>query len=188
MFEHLTETLVQNNIIPQEESQLYLFGLKQCFYHTVSVLSMLTISLLFHTFWQAVIFLLAFAPMRIFAGGYHAKTQLRCFFITNITIALVLCAYNYIVWTSFSLVVIALFATAVIWVFAPVEDPNKPLDEIEKRVYKRRTRALIMMELVVLFISIMAELTLVAVLITFAMLVVSIVLIIGEVKLSFCKA
>jgi len=101
--------------------------------------------------------------------------------------ALVLCAYNYMVWTSFSLVVIALFATVVIWVFAPVEDSNKPLDEIEKKVYKRRIRALIIMELVVLFISIMAELTLVAVPITFAMLVVLIGLIMGEIKLSFVK-
>lgn len=84
MFRNLAEDiaflLIKHKILDIEQRDIYIYGLEVILLNGGLVLMFLTISLLFGVminFWAYLIF---FLPIRIFSGGYHAKTSVpvRC--------------------------------------------------------------------------------------------------------------
>jgi len=74
---------------------------------------------------QAIIFLLYFAPIRIAAGGYHAKSYGRCFILTNM-IAVVCVAISRWLWKMGSLYVEFFMAIVLVLVYKYIWD-NAPI-------------------------------------------------------------
>jgi len=106
----------------------------------INIVTAVLIGLLMGMFWQSIIFLLAYNPVRTYSGGYHARTPLVCYLLSIPMILIVLLGIKMLPWTGY-LCVIALFCSVVIIeILAPVADPNKPLNEREKIVYKGRAR------------------------------------------------
>lgn len=70
---------------------------------------------------------------------------------------------------------------------APVEDPNKLLDEMEQSVYKRRTLIINISEGLLLIISIMFGWKQVAYCITWEQILMSIILLLGKYKNKFIR-
>lgn len=91
---------------------------------------------------------LAYIPIRINAGGYHASSPMRCYVYSTAIIALLLAILRWFtipVACSAALFVGSIF---LIWKLAPVEAKHNPLDETARRVFKRRTRMLCLAEAV----------------------------------------
>ena len=49
-------------------------------------------------------------------------------------------------------VILLVVSSVVIWILAPVETENNPLDEVEVCVYRRRTKIVLAIELAVIFL------------------------------------
>jgi len=81
------------------------------------------------------LYLLGFIPMRLIAGGYHAKTHLRCFLLLLVNYSLLLLAVRLVPITIANDVALILLAGSImtILILAPVADQNKPLSENEYR-------------------------------------------------------
>lgn len=144
--ERLTEELEDNQIITSEDRDLYAYGLNQGMIIILNMITTLCIGLLFGSTLQLVIFMAAYIPLRSYAGGYHARTPLKCYVISIIMlIAVSIClkciALNH--WWYWVLVVLSIL---LIIFLSPVEDKNKPLDEIEVTVYRKRAIIIIMIE------------------------------------------
>jgi accessory gene regulator B len=75
-------------------------------------------------------------------------------------------------------------AGIIIIVLAPVEDSNKPLDEIEANVYKKRTSTVLIVEICVFLIATVLGLDQIVYCITVSLLVLSVMLILGKIKNS----
>lgn len=76
--------------------------------------------------------------LRKYAGGYHAKSVLGCYVLTvsgALMMLLVVCFCN--IPLEIMLVVWGI-AGIIIVLFAPVQNRNKILDEVEHLVYRRR--------------------------------------------------
>ncbi len=79
------DDLVRSNVIEAEDAEIYIYGINQILVSVLNVLSALIIGLILGTFFEVVVFMAAYIPLRIFAGGYHAKTPLRCYIFSVIS-------------------------------------------------------------------------------------------------------
>lgn len=70
--------------IKTDDVPIYAYGFELLFSAVINVFFMILIAFLFHDKYASLMFLLAFIPLRITAGGYHAKTHLRCTLICQI--------------------------------------------------------------------------------------------------------
>lgn len=74
----LSQRMVDNEAIREEEAALVSFGIVQGLRSLIEMILMVVTGILCGLFWQSMVILLAFIPLRVFAGGYHAKTPLQC--------------------------------------------------------------------------------------------------------------
>lgn len=120
------ERLVAQGIIREEDAPIYRYGLEAMYSSLLELLSILALAALIGNFWQTVLFFAAFIPLRLYAGGYHASTRLRCF----LTSLVVYAAFTIIL----EIVPVAWFVPLafiggavsflIIWLFAPVIHQN----------------------------------------------------------------
>ena len=151
MFAHITEKIVSNmekqNIIQTNRKSVYKYGINQMLNMLLNIITFIAIGLFFDMILETVIFTLAYIPLRIYAGGFHAKTPFKCWIISAIMLLLTLLFIRYVNADIKFYDLLALIGSAVIIAFSPVEDKNKPLDSIEKIVYKKRCILVFAMEL-----------------------------------------
>jgi accessory gene regulator B len=77
--------------------------------------------------------------VRVYSGGYHAKTPQGCFVLSTFMLVSVMLLSRFL-YLSAAVYIISLFTSAIIIAFlSPTETANRPLDKTEKRVYKKRT-------------------------------------------------
>lgn len=152
--QRLTNSLISNEIIDAEDKELYLYGFKQGFIILLNIFTTLLIGIAFEMIWQSIIFMISYIPLRSFAGGYHAKTQLRCYLFSTMLISAALWGIKQIPWTSFIGLIVSVVAGMIVFFLAPVEDSNKPLNPKEEVVNRKRTRIILIIESIVAFILI----------------------------------
>jgi accessory gene regulator B len=138
--ERITESLIKAGAVPPEDSALYEFGIRQGIFLVINIATAVLIGLFLGMVWQCIIFLIAYNPVRTYAGGYHAGTSLICYLLSIPMILAVLSGIRMIPWNSYFCLIALIIAVIIIGILAPVEDRNKPLNERERTVYGRRAR------------------------------------------------
>lgn len=136
--EKMTQRLVSAALIKPEDSSLYQYGLQQGLFMLLNFFTTVVVGLLFGMLWQSILFSLVYMPLRMNAGGYHARTPLRCYVFSTALIAAVLSVIRLVLHNKLICGIMAVAGAAIIFVLAPVGDANKPLDEIERKVYRKR--------------------------------------------------
>lgn len=134
----LTNWLIAKKVIAMEEKEIYEYGIFQLLMNAIDTFSILTLALLFHEVPATCCYLIAFCMLRKYAGGYHAKTVLGCYFIT---LTSALCMMIMIKIKDIPLMVqliVWLISSVVIILFVPMQNMNKKLDEVEELVYRNR--------------------------------------------------
>ena len=170
--------------LTDEDKEIYLFGLIQGVIFLLNTFTALCIGMILNMLIEVIIYLVCFIPIRIFAGGYHAKTQFRCYIMSTVTtfVALRLIKFLQISNSIFEIVVL-IISIIIIWNLSPIEDDNKPLTKEEYRIYKIKVRKLISIILGVLIFSFIINNQLILSSIQVAMFILSLVVIIGAIKL-----
>ena len=156
MYEALARKLVRLAVsagaIRQEDEELYLFAYESLLAGVISWASLLLMATVLQAFWGAVLFMLFFIPLRSYAGGYHEGSYLKCYVLSLTVFAALIVFCPFLARTVPALALCAALAAAgvAVWLRAPVADPNKPLDEDQRRAYRRRARLLLLAELAAL--------------------------------------
>ncbi len=185
--EKLTDKLVNSQIINDEEKDLYYYGFKQGFLLLLNMVTVIIIGIIFNMVWQSVVFMISYSLLRVYAGGYHANTQLRCYLFFIGMITAVLWLMKFIPWNSFICLMITAVSSMVILLMAPVEDTNKPLDQKEKEIFKKQTNIVLAILIgFVLFFWLMGGRQ-VPICIVMAIWMVSAMLVLGRIKNKYAK-
>ena len=139
--------LVQAGTVSQEEADVYAFGFYQMLMLLLNVGTTLLLGAAFGLFLPCVLLNVAYIPIRVSAGGHHADTPFRCYLFSTLLIAGLLGILKWVpIPPAVSLGLLAV-SGVVIWIMAPVETENHPLDETERHVYRRRAHAVLIAEL-----------------------------------------
>lgn len=148
LFNKITEKLIENETIAAEDKELYEFGLKQAASSFLNIITTLFIGFILSMVWQSIIFMVTYIPLRSYAGGYHARTPLRCYVFSVVLTVCVLFTMRFIPQDIVLIGILLLGAGIVLFIFAPIGDKNKPLDEVEVRVFKKRMRIVLFIQMV----------------------------------------
>jgi len=181
--EAVTRKLQENNTIDEEQYEICRYGLQQGFTVILNVVTTLIIGMIMKGLLYAVVFTILYIPLRSNAGGYHAKTAIRCYLYSILLMIAVLLAIKHIAIPSFICIIIFVISIAVICILAPIEDSNKPLDEIEVKVYHKRTLIILAIESMLFIIGLALNLRYFMQTTIWVMITMSIILLLGK----FCN-
>ena len=143
----ILKKLIKRNVIEEKDRQIYLYGL----YEGIIILENIIITI-FIGFWfgnliQTFMFLVAYIPLRSYAGGYHAKTEKKCFFYSVILVLMVqICFWMMENMDTRIIVGSFLISIFIVHCYSPVESKNKPLSENEKKCFRRKVVNLLMID------------------------------------------
>lgn len=181
----IADRLQCNNIIDDERYEICRYGINQLFTTILDFATILLIGFVFNMVPEGIIFTAAYIPIRIYAGGYHAKTPQRCWLFSAIMLLMVLCIIKYtpnnpaFFWIY---TVLSLVSCIIIWILSPVEDKNKTLDEQENIVYSRRTRYILYAEISLSIVLYALHCYLIVTVLEMVWISLSIMLILGTIK------
>jgi accessory gene regulator B len=146
--------LVSMGRFEEEDRAIYQFGLEMLFLNIFNIITAAFIGLAMGQLLESFMFLALFIPLRCHAGGYHAGNPLCCYVLSNAVIVLVLLLLR----TPPEMVergaglFLLIISSGMAAILAPVENLNKPLDEVEKKVYGIRTRIVLAVEVLIGFV------------------------------------
>lgn len=135
-----SEWLVENEIVGKDDRELYAYGLWQGSVLLLNFLTVAVIGIMTGMLWQSVVFTIAYGLLRSTAGGFHARTQRNCYLYSVLLLFFALGIIYWNEWDVITCMFVVLISGSVVFNLAPVEDENKPLDDVEVMVYKHRSR------------------------------------------------
>lgn len=86
-----------------------------------------------------LLFELTYIPIRIYAGGYHASNKKKCEYLSYGSLLLCMILIFYVPMKVEIMHVLLIFLGGIILLLSPIESPNKRLNSIEKKVYRRKS-------------------------------------------------
>ncbi len=172
--------LAANGVISQEDEALYSYGLRQGVVFLLNTAAIIMVGWLLGMVKETIVFMLTYLPLRRMAGGYHARTQLRCYLLGILLTTSVLLAVKWLPWNVYLCSVLLAVASVIIVWLAPVEDSNKPLDEAEKAHYGKRTRQLLLVAIVAYVALAIGTWTELASVVLLALVALDIMLLLGK--------
>lgn len=135
----ISNRLIQDSVIDADDVMIYKYGVRQAVLYLIDIISVVVLGILFSRVADGIIIVAAFMCLRMYAGGYHASTSAGCYVLTLVIITAGLSVVKYFnVDILFCSLMIAV-SGAVIFTLSPVETPNKPLDDVEKMIYRRKS-------------------------------------------------
>ncbi len=139
MSRRITRSLIDNDIINFDDVSIYQYGMEVMLVTIVEIFGMLVLASMFGYLVEAVIFIMAFSSVRVYAGGYHAKTVLKCFiiFVMLLVTDIAVCNLINVVRFPWLCIILALIAFGIIYMYAPVAVKNRPLSESERVKFRK---------------------------------------------------
>lgn len=133
--------LVCRNVIGEEEKEIYQYGYETLLYSVAQTMGLFLLGMILGKGIEAIVFVVVFASLRQYTGGYHANTRTGCCFMTVIVYLAVLYIQTLQgLWADKGIFILLSFVLyfLIYITFVPVEHENKPLTEEQKRRYKVR--------------------------------------------------
>lgn len=136
----LIEFFVSNDLIKNEDKEIYEYAVNIILSSLIHIATVMIIGLCFNLFIESLVFYFSFIAIRKFAGGYYAKTPVRCYAFSVISSIIVLCLIKLsnsacFIFT-YVLIVLELFSVVLILLISPLDTENNPLNSREKKSYK----------------------------------------------------
>lgn len=128
---YVTNRLVEKGVINENYKEIYRYGLESLFSAALELISIFILAFLFGNFFETLLFFLTFIPLRLYAGGYHARTHFKCYLL-SIMMYIFFSAIIYFtpsnLITGFSLI-FSLLSLIIVFLFSPVVHSNRHADK-----------------------------------------------------------
>lgn len=149
--QRLTDQFVKDGIIMPENAEIVQYGLVALAGNLLSGVITLGIGYCFGCALSGLVLWMLIFPLRKYAGGYHAKTRRSCFFIS---IGMLLLAFTLLYRVDWQLELyfsVVIISGIYIFLNAPISNANKVLDVVEQKVYRKCTRIVLGLEVIIFF-------------------------------------
>ncbi|MDR1773900.1 MAG: accessory gene regulator B family protein [Clostridioides sp.] len=182
--EEFTEYLISANIIEEEDKEVYIYGIKNAFILFSHIVLYVVIAVVSGMFKESVFFIVTYFALRMYAGGYHARTQSLCNFFSTTVFIMALLAIRYSPNSVLLCCLIVVVSSIIVFLLSPVEDQNKPLIELEKVMYRKKTYIVLAIQIIISLVLLikwnkyLTEIKSIAM----GLLLMAVVLILGTVK------
>jgi len=125
----------------EDDIEIYAYGLEIFLSSALQLLIFLLFGLLTGQLLATIAFLAAFIPIRTVAGGYHARTHLRCFlgFCTIYAAFLGLLHSLPTQHAGLLSITFVFIAAILVLTLAPLADENKPIGPKQRKKFRRKS-------------------------------------------------
>ncbi len=150
----LTEKIVLTGNVDKDKREIIQYGLELCISTLILIFSIAVLSLTFFHKLDAVVFLAFFVPVRLFSGGFHASTYLKCYCCSLIVFGVIVMGAE-----KFPIENIGIKISAIILAFiflygrAPHINKNHPISERMVQKNRKRLKIVMLMDLL-LFVAV----------------------------------
>lgn len=182
--DRMTDSLFKEGVISDEDKDIVRFGLESLEGNLQGIGLTLGVGICFKQVGEALLLWLLLFPLRKNAGGYHAATKVRCFFISAVMLIVAFVFFAVFEHTMVFYGICALAAGCVIWTLAPVDNPSKKLDALEHKVYRKRTRIALGAEGILLILAVSCRWEMAVHSICMAFVIVAVSLFMGILRLT----
>lgn len=186
----IVRTWQREQIIPSESSEAYVYGVQLLLSTLLNIICIAVISGLAALPFAWIPFLAGFIPLRITAGGFHAKTPLRCFitFCGAYLIFVALVLHLHASGIRLAILVNSIVTILAVYLCSPIPASNKPLSD-EEIPQKRMLSIVITSVLLLISLSSIKFNTALSVTLymTFGELIASVFLLTGKASMNISK-
>lgn len=177
--------LSENSIVSKEDKEIYTYGLEVILSTVVNLVVVILLGCIFDFLLPTMLFVLFFAVLRVYAGGYHAKTHFGCIatFTLLYIVNMLLHLFTPEDWKAILSVSLSVIAFISIFIMAPIEHPNRPFEGDEFKRFRKISRVVSIFELVVVigFIAFLPGRESIAYTIALAMISVIFILVLAKI-------
>lgn len=140
--DRLVDFLLKKDIIKYDDREIYIYGFLAVFSTVINFFLILFIGIFAGLFFETLIFLLGFALLRCYCGGYHAKTQLGCILSFTAIYGSSMVLYSFITgeFSRLFSMVSAGACIVFIYIFAPIEHKNRTFVGNEYKQFRLMSR------------------------------------------------
>lgn len=142
---NITEYFCSNNIITDDEKDIYIYGLQLIISSVVGIILIIFLGFILNNIINSILFLVTFISIRMYSGGYHANSYIKC----NVSLVIIyllsigvisIIPYNYILIMYISMIILTIY---IIIKYSPVDNENKKLTNNQKKRNKKITLILL---------------------------------------------
>lgn len=132
------EYQIKRKRIKQADAEVYQYGYRLLIEKTGAFLMTFLIAFLFQAWMDVFLFCVAFIPIRVYSGGYHAKRTISCMMLSGIVLMLNILLKRWVLLTACGgfLFVLEIILCPVVLCLSPVENPNRKIVRSERGYFR----------------------------------------------------
>lgn len=144
--EYITQQLEKGKIIQSDNRELYQYGFQQGLILLLNFVTSIVIGVIFGKVLESILLLAAYIPLRSYAGGHHSDSSEKCYAVSTLITIVWMLIIKFLMLPTSCWGIILLIGTVICFLLSPVENHQKPLDEYEIRVYRKRALIVLAVE------------------------------------------
>ena len=152
--EKIIANMIKSGVSIEADREVYIYGLTQLFRTLLNLFSTVIIGVCMGKLAESVVFVICMMLIRSYSGGYHSDSPIRCYLVSVSAVIIVLGSIKLSVWNEYLSALVMAVSIGILLLYAPMGHRNKPLEDIEILIYKRRLKW-ILLAVTVVFISFM---------------------------------
>ncbi len=180
--DNIAKLMLNNKIIEENKVVICKWGIGHILDTVFNITTFLIIGIIFNMLFETIIFTIGYIPLRIYAGGYHAKTPFRCWCLSNIILVVSLVLVRNAGKFYIAFCILSLIAVMVLIILMPVEDLHKPLDQNDRKKYKKRGITILVVEICLSIVFVLLHYIQISIVLNSIWVLLSVMLILGVIK------
>ena len=141
----LTDYILSKDSISEDNYDIYVYGFT-CFLEIfVFFISCLIIGICLGMFFECIIFLCLFMPLRSYAGGLHLNKFIHCYLFSCLILTAVLLLVKFFSIPDYISLIGCILFPIIIFIIGPINHPNRPVTEEENSIFKRKTTIILVL-------------------------------------------
>lgn len=182
--ESITNKLILKHHIDDKDYDIYVYSIFMLLSFLCFVLLSCAFGFLFNCFFESLIFGLSFQFIRKYGGGYHAKTERLCMFLTafSCVVSIIIIKLIQFFMLDNYILILTIFSVCVSCAIVPLATPENPLSENEFRCFRKISRTINIVMLFIVVFSFLLEIERVFAPCCMSLILESILLVAGKVK------
>lgn len=147
--------LKESGVITDGDCDLFIYGFFLIYSNLMAMAIILLSGVAFGVIWESIFFYCTFTPLRNFAGGIHAHTEIVCNIATTVVLTVAVLLIRIIKSVGFVplYIVVMLFSASIVIALSPMDSEEKRLTDNEKACYKRKSVFILIVILLASFVS-----------------------------------
>jgi len=152
----LAAEMVSAGAVKEEDREVYEYGIEVVAALLINILSSVVLFSVFGMLVEGLIFFAFFFPLRTYSGGHHLASHLGCYILSMAIMLLVILSIRLVPESGYfaTSLLLAAFSSLIVLLFSPIEDRNRPLDEKEKVIYRKKSLKVLAVELLAILLLI----------------------------------